>query len=149
MKIRLAELEDIDKIVKLGNNVDEFKVSEKVVSFWPKKVIESCINSKNEIIIISEVEEQIIGFLIVNYNPTFSKAVFENVFVIEEFRNKGIAKKMLDLATKKLKENNCKYICSLVDINDNQGIGFYLKSGFNKGIDCVWLDKILDDDFKE
>ncbi len=47
MEIKIATLKGIDTIIKLGNSVNEFQISNKVVTFWPKEVLVDCIKNKN------------------------------------------------------------------------------------------------------
>ncbi len=63
MKIRNANLQDIDLIVNLGKNVEEFDTTKEVVSFWPRHIIENCINSKSDILLVAEENNKLVGFL--------------------------------------------------------------------------------------
>jgi GNAT superfamily N-acetyltransferase len=149
MDIQTATLEDIDTIIKLGNSVNEFQVSNEVVTFWPKDVLIDCIKSKNNPIFVTKENKQIIGFIIANYNPSFKKAIIENIFVDPNFRGKDVGKLLLDNLLNKLKELCCEYVCSLPEIENNVAVKFYLNNNFNRGINCVWIDKILDESFKK
>lgn len=149
MEIKTATLEDIDTIVKLGNSVNEFQVSDEVVTFWPKNVLINCIKSKNNPILVASQNKQIVGFIITNYNPSFKKAIIENIFVDPNFRGQEVGKLLLDNLLNKLKELGCEYVCSLIEENSDVAVKFYLNNNFNKGINCVWIDKILDNAFKK
>ncbi len=147
MEIKPATLEDVSEIITLGNSVNEFQVSDQVVTFWPEKVLADCIKNKQNPIFIAVENKQIVGFVIANYNPSFKKAIVENIFVDPSFRGRGIGKSLLNNLLNRLKELGCEYICSLIEIKDESGVQFYFKNGFNRGIDCVWMDKILDEYF--
>ena len=149
MEIKTATLEDINTIIKLGNSVNEFQVSDEAVTFWPKEILTNCIKSKKNPILVAEENKQIIGFIIANYNSSFKKAIIENIFVNPDFRGKDVGKFLLNNLLNNLKELGCEYVCSLVKDNSNVAIEFYLKNNFNKGINCIWLDKILDNSFKK
>jgi len=149
MQVRRATLKDIDEILKIGNYVTEFQVSDEVVTFWPKAVLIDCLKKRINPILVAEENKKIIGFIIVNYNPCFKKAIIENTFVRPEYRGRGVGKELLDTAIKRLKKLGCEYICSLVGEKDSKGITFYIRNGFNKGISCVWLDLIIDKSFKK
>ncbi len=149
MEIKNATLLDINAIIKLGNAVDEFQVSDEVVTFWPKDILVNCVNSKTDFLLIAEENKNIIGFIIANYNPNFKKAVIENIFVKKDYRKQNIGSQLLDCLLEKLKDLKCEYVCSLVESHNDIAIEFYIKHGFNKGINCVWLDKILEKSFKK
>lgn len=146
--IRSAQPKDIDILIKLGNDVKEFETSKEVVTFWPKSVLENCVNSEDNPILVAEDNSGIIGFLIWNYNPLFKKAIIENIFVKKEFRGKSVGSRLLKEAKSKLQNMGCEYINILTGI-DYGAVGFYIKEGFNRGIDCAWLDLILSDSFKK
>ena len=49
MGIRNASLEDIDNIIQLGKSVNEFQVSDEVITFWSKEILTNCIQSKSKL----------------------------------------------------------------------------------------------------
>ena len=149
MKIRDANLQDINSIVNLGKNVKEFDTTKKVVSFWPRHIIENCINSESDILLVAEENNKLVGFIIVQNSISFKKAVIENIFVHQDYRNKGIAQLLLHKAIDKLKELKCEYIVTLVKEDNEKSIKFYLKNKFNKGVNCRWLDFILSNKFSK
>ncbi len=148
MIIRKAQAKDVNQLRKAGTSVKEFKVSKEVVTFWPKKVLLNIIKSRKDFILVAEENNSIIGFVIVNFNPNFGKAIIENIFVKKEFRGKNVGKQLLEKALERLRKLKCNYICALVE-SKNKAIGFYLENEFNKGINCVWMDKILSKSFKK
>lgn len=148
MLIRNAKISDSREILKLGNSVKEFQVSEKTVIFWPKDSLLRIIKNKNDIVLVAEEGKNIAGFIIVNYNPNLGKAIIENIFVKEEFRGKNIGEVLLESAIKQLSKLKCKYVCTFIKSKDAKIIGWYGKRGFNRGIDCVWLEKRLSGSFK-
>ena len=148
MNIRKAKTEDIDQIIALGNNVDEFKVSKDVVTFWPKDVLERCVESNNPIL-VCEVDNQIIGFIIANYNESFKKAIIENTYVLTSERGKGYGKALLKELLVVLEDSGCQYVCTLIETQSICSIDFYTRNGFDRGIDCAWLDMALGENFKE
>lgn len=148
MKIREAITADIDKIHILGNSVNEFNVSNEVVTFWPKHILHNCIVSETDYMLIAEEKNKIIGFIIINNSPVFKKAIIENIFVSPHLRRRGVAKKLLTAAINKVVSTDCEYICTLTENNSNAA-DFYISNGFNKGKNFVWLDKIFSDKFSK
>ena len=143
MKIREAKKSDIQPIINIGNYAKEFEVSDGVVNFWPEKILSQIIESKNDFIIVAEKDKNILGFIIVNLNVNFSKAIIENIFVKENFRGNNVGRLLLDHTLNKLSKKKCSYVCALVNSESKSSINWYIKNEFSKGIKCVWLDKIL------
>ena len=148
MIIRQAKPQDADAIIELGNSSADFRVSEGTVNFWPKNILEDCIKSPDNPVLVAEQGEEIAGFVIVNYNPHFKKATIENIFVNQKFRGQGTGKLLIQALLKELKALKCLYACCLIKQNC-PAADFYIKNGFKRGIDCVWLDMVLGDSFGE
>lgn len=148
MIIREATIKDINKIHNLGKDVEEFDTTNEVVTFWPKQILKNCVNSTTNFIIIAE-DKEIIGFIIANYNPVFKKAIVENIFVHPDFRGQKVGQKLINSLMEKLEQIKCEYVCILTESNNKNAIEFYQKMGFNRGINCAWLDKVLSDKFSK
>lgn len=144
MKTRIAKKEDVEQVWNIGNNVSEFKTAENVVIFWPKEILENCINKEDILFYVVEIENKIIGFSIVNLNQSLGKAEIENIYVLPKYRKNKIGTALLDKILQELKIRNYNNVNCLVD----EAISFYEKYGFTKGKDFVWMDIVLSDKFK-
>jgi ribosomal protein S18 acetylase RimI-like enzyme len=148
-KIREATIQDVNKIHKLGENVEEFDTTEEVVSFWPKQIILNCIESNTDWLFLAEKDEEIVGFIICNNSPVFKKAVIENLYVNPEHRNQGIGKQLLDLLITTVKSAGCEYVALYTESENKKSIDFYIKNGFNRGKDFAWIDLVLSEEFSK
>ena len=144
MKIRTAKKEDVQEVWNIGNNVSEFKTAENVVVFWPKEILENCINKEDIIFYIVEEEEKIVGFSIVNLNKSLGKAEIENIYVLPEYRKNKIGTAILDRILQELKNRKFNNVNCLAD----EATEFYKKYGFTKGKMFTWMDITLSDNFK-
>lgn len=149
MQVRPAQRKDLNSIVRLGNTVSEFQVSDEVVTFWPKEIVERCIKDNQNPIIVAVQDDEIVGFIIANYNPSFKKAIIENVFVSPEYRGQKVGESLLERLVKDLRELGCEYVCTLIENQSTFAIDFYKRNGFSRGIDCAWLDRVLEESFKK
>jgi len=148
MEIRAAKLGDISKIVSLGDAVEEFKTSNKVVTFWPRKVLINVVKSRDDIFLVAVEKGEVMGFIIASYSSVFKKATLENIYVSDSFKGRGVSEKLLNKALEKLKLLGCDYVCGLVEDNNKPAIRFFLRNGFDKGRRFIWMDKILGKLFK-
>lgn len=149
MSIRVANESDVDKIYDLGKEAAEFETSKDVVTFWPKSILKNCVQNKNGFILVAEDSRNLVGFVIINYNPDFQKATVENIYVLPDYRNQNIGRQLLEKGVSQAKEAGGKYICALVGTEYNHTIKFYQQQGFQRGKDCAWLDQILNDEFRK
>ena len=149
MIIREAKKSDISEIHNLGKDVREFSTTDEVVTFWPKYILQNCIESRTDFLIVAEENNKIIGFTIVNYNPIFKKAVIENLYVHSNYRGRRIGYKLLNSAIERLKKTGCEYVCALTETTNEKVIKLLLEIDFNKGKNYFWLDKVLNKKFSK
>lgn len=147
MNIRQATAADIEAIYELGANVDEFKVNDDTVNFWPKDLLTQAVQSDDALILVAE-EGGICGFLIVNYNKSLKKALIENIYVQPDKRGQGVGDELLKHMLNLLPNMGCEYVATLVPPDAQGAFDLYRRNGFSKGESFAWLDKVLSEDFK-
>jgi ribosomal protein S18 acetylase RimI-like enzyme len=148
MNIRRANFDDVEAIHELGKSVSEFAVNDETVNFWPKDLLASAVQSEDVLALVAE-EDQIVGFLIVNYNRSLKKALIENIYVKPEERGKGVGDALLNEMFKQLPEMGCEYVATLVPPDAQGAIDLYERSGFSQGETFIWLDKSLNERFEK
>ncbi|MFB6075794.1 MAG: GNAT family N-acetyltransferase [Candidatus Aenigmatarchaeota archaeon] len=147
INIREAGLNDLDRISNLGSKIREFEVSEDTRTFWPRKILKKCINDPEDICLVAERKKKIIGFLIVNYNSNFKKAIIENIFVMERYRRKGVGTELIKNLLQKLKKLKCEYIGSLVNLDNIKGIEFYGSVEFDRGRKFILFNRRISETY--
>jgi len=140
MKIRKAEINDIEKIQKLNFLLLEKEKTEygyKTLNvIWPKteigkKYILKLINSNNGIVIVAENNKKIIGYLfgkVVKNKPKIAE--LESFFIIDKYRDKGVGSKLYSEFETWCIKNKIKIIRLEVSTLNKRGIGFYKKQKY-------------------
>ena len=77
---------------------------------------------------IYEEDNELLGFI--NMDIKYDKSELVYIYVKEEYRNKGIATKLLNEAITDLKQKEVINITLEVNENNQKAINFYLKNGF-------------------
>ena len=102
---------------------------------------------------IYEEKNNIIGFI--NYSDLYDRFELNYIYVKEEFRNKGIASKLMN---KMLEEGNIKKIDNItleVNVNNESAITLYKKynfieratrKGYYNGIDGILMERMMKDE---
>ncbi len=142
LKIRNAEVSDIPTILSFIKKLAEYeKLSHEVTA--TNKILEDTLFSKktNAFSILGYLDEKPITFAIYFFNySTFlgKKGLYlEDLFVLSEFRNSGVGKKMLKHLAGIALENDCdRFEWSVLDWNE-PAIKFYKKIGAE--IKSEWL----------
>ena len=123
MEYRLANTNDIESL---------YEIESKYFSHpWTKEQFLYEI-TQNEFskIVVAEDESKIVGFLV--YWILFDNAQICNICVIDEYKKRGIASKLFDIAEDDFKKNECFSITLEVRVSNVPAISLYEKRGFTK-----------------
>lgn len=140
-------IKKIDEILIRKTNIigiDKYLEKIKNAIFWPKEILENCINKEDILFYVVEIENKIIGFSIVNLNKSLGKAEIENIYVLPEYRKNKIGTAILDEILQELKERKYNNVNCLAD----EATEIYKRYGFTKGKDFAWMNIALSDNFK-
>lgn len=99
-----------------------------------KKIVRDIFSSELDLSEFSNVyvykENDVLGFLI--FSIMYERAEIDYIYVLEDFRKKQIASKLLEKMFLNLKENNVKSVSLEVMIENNSAICLYRKYKFHK-----------------
>jgi len=142
MIIRKTTIKDFVKLkeLKIKSKKEEMKYSDslKPLNKTLNKYFEYFkieLRKKNSAVFIAENKIPI-GMIIVTYfkpliiSKFSKKGYVSNLFVDEEYRNKGVGKKLLNASLKWLKDNKVKYISLEIHLENKTALKFYRKAGF-------------------
>lgn len=139
--IRKARLEDLVAIQRLNNNLFELEFNnfdDTLKLGWPfekegKEYFKSMI--ENEIVLIAQIDEKIIGYLAgsiceqISYiKETFAE--LDNMCIYDEYRRYGIGTLLINEFKKYCKEKNIHNIKVTASAKNSRAIQFYMKNGF-------------------
>lgn len=138
MKIRKLRLDDIPIIMEMAKKEEGFKVGDAGPYFWSREQLENWVNTDEDVLLVAEINGTIAGFVLgVLHKPT-GKFYWENQMVAPKFRNRGVARALVDEMKLLLKAKDATYIHFLVR-TDNKNIEFYKNCGFEVGYDFTWF----------
>ena len=138
MNIRVANANDIDSnLLKLyieGFNMHYEKKKDIFVKKTKEELKNDLINtlkSTEEIILVIEINNIIIGYVKFKYNTKATKFIWIDEIVIDnDYKKKGYGKTLITEVTKFAKENNCKRIELNCWSFNEDALRFYEKIGF-------------------
>lgn len=76
------------------------------------------------------IDDKIVAFL--NYSLIYDRIEIEYIYTNNEYRNKGIATKLIEYLVDLGNKNNCLNITLEVRCSNKTAINFYRKNGFNE-----------------
>lgn len=141
MKIRSMKISDILEIIEIGEQIEEFRVDSKVKGFWTKEQLAKWVNSKEDVLLVAEENDRIVGFVMFAHHVPTGKVTFENAWADKEFRGKGIVEKLVREGIKELKQTGATYLCALAKTDNLASIKFLEKNKFMKGFDFSWMHR--------
>jgi ribosomal protein S18 acetylase RimI-like enzyme len=141
IKIRKMKIEDVEEVFNLGVKEERFNVSKQnKTPFWTKEQLMSWVKNNKDVLLIAEDNGKTVGYALSTYHFPTGKATFENLYVVEEYRNKGVGKKLTTNLIKELKKIGSTYICTLVESDNTSIMKCLEKSGFVRGKDFTWME---------
>jgi len=138
---------DVAAVHASGVNVESFQTTGAEATkspFWPKNRLEKWVQSEEDVLLVAEAEDMIVGYFLSHLHDTTGTAYIENLFVKELYRRQGIGERLLREGVDRIVENGGRYISALTK-TDNEAMQELLKkTGFNEGDTFVWMDRICD-----
>lgn len=145
VEIRRAKEKDINKIIKIGSELeDALKASKSNKCHFHERLefIEFIKKPKENILLVAEYNKQVIGFL---YAKILTKdwCMIDNLAVEKEFQNEGVGTHLLNELYNILNNKKIAYLQCLIEINHKKTRKFWKDRGFKEGKTFVWVDKFL------
>lgn len=150
-----ATLNDLEQIQKLNlmlfqKEQKEYDIALNVdwtMSNLGHDYFQKSINNDNACTLIAKSGDEIIGYLICWISSKENKcrnkgisATLENMYVLEEYRNKKVGTKLIEYLKDWLKRKGINNLSVSAHIENQRGINFYEKLGFKGHILKLELD---------
>jgi ribosomal protein S18 acetylase RimI-like enzyme len=142
-KIKKADRNDVEEIIKLNQELFNYEFNSGFDNSldlnWTKnnkKYFEKSITDKNSLVLVCIYNEEVVGYLIgrienpEDYRKIKSIAEVDNMFILEEFRKKGVGKKLVEGFVKWAKKKDVEKIRVVASSKNKKAIEFYKKFGF-------------------
>lgn len=138
-KIRLAKLEDVSQILEIFNSSPYLATYEN--DKYYNKDIEEYIQSSPNWMIVYKIDKKIVGVLLAEI---FSNYAYLHILVVkEEFRGKGISKKLLDFFEEEMKKRNIKDLEGMTTVDNKIMQQLFKKYNYIPGKKFIFYSKKL------
>lgn len=137
---RIANIDDIEQISKLGNLLADFEITDTKHFFWSKDTLKNCISDPSSGLIVCVLaENELAGFAILQYNMAFSTAFIDQMFILPKYRNFGLGRNLYKIVIDNVKQKGIKEITMNVEFSNKSIIDFFERNGFDKTMNNVCL----------
>ena len=142
--IRKFEDKDIEIVYNLGIQIPEFSVNDETSHrFWPKDTLERFVEQGLSLVI--EDQNSVVGFLLAVYQPVTLKLTWENMYIIPEYRKKGIAGECFQKGWKLAQQHGATAVEALVKTNNTPSQQMLKRLNFNNAGNYYWMLKFKED----
>lgn len=145
IKIRRAKKEDFESLEELYTELEKDAVMYQPEHFLlsPKgarsKQLEEIISSENQIMLVAENEEKLIGFAHITFQKSKafsclkpqSNIYLQDLVVTEAYRSRGIGTQLLNAAKDYGREKGVDFFRTQVFPMNKAGLRFYERNGFS------------------
>lgn len=140
--IRKANLDDLENILLLsdGLTLADLPYDKEVDVNWAhtekgRKFYEDKIAETSGVCFVAELNDKLIGYMVAGKKSVASYryvtvAELENIFVSEDFRSKGVGKKLMDEFKNWARQLGVDKVAVNVFALNEKGIEFYKREGF-------------------
>jgi ribosomal protein S18 acetylase RimI-like enzyme len=142
METNKATIEDIPAILKIGMKVEAFRTREKDI-FWTESQLRKWIEADQDVLLTAKDNGKLVGFVLTSLHTPTGKATWENLYVLPEYRGKGVASKLIDKMVEQLKQKGATYVFFAVNSNNKEELEYFVRRGFEKGFDFSWFGRHL------
>jgi len=132
MKIRKGNISDFDSLFRFLNETPELQAGEEGNTYTKEWVNAVLTDTERDLVLIAEENNKIIGFLMAELWPKKGYSFFSDIFVVPEFRRKGVATKLLGEYEKIVRHQKMNRIMSWVLTNNKKMHNFMKNNGFKK-----------------
>lgn len=145
MTIRKATVEDAQKVAGLA------------IQMWKSHTIEELaqefcdyMNKESSMVFLAMSDEYAVGFAQCGLRHDYVEGTnsspvgyLEGIFVVEEYRKRGLAKNMLEACQEWAKEQGCTEFASNCELVNEASVKFHLKMGFEEANRIICFTKKL------
>lgn len=136
-----AKLDDVDILWRWGEENWELWGDDKYKWFSKASLTKWLKDPKDDILLVVRKNDVPVGMCMVLTFRDWSFCV--GLFMEKKYRRIGLGKKLLEEATRRLKEKGVESMMLLVDAKNEDGTKFYEKENFYKGFQFFMMTKVF------
>ena len=142
MKIEKMTLDDVSAVLRLGAGVEAFQVADHDC-FWSQAQLEAWVEADEDVLLVAREGTEVIGFTLSTLHKPTGKVTWENLYVLPNFRCKGVGQRLIKELLFQLKSRSASYLCGYVRTENRAEVSYFEQQGFDMGYNFTWLSKYL------
>ncbi len=139
--IRKMRPDDVEQVLRLGQDNPEFSVSESAPGFWSEKQLLRWSRSREDLMLVAEADGEIVGFSFYACHIPTGKAQWENLWVHPAWRHQGVGTRLAETALSSLRKRRFTILVGFAKAGNAAGLGFLQRYGLVLGERGIWVDR--------
>ena len=140
--VRKMQTRDIRAVRAYGERERRFAVGDGSQGFWSPEQLARWINMDRDVLLVAVHDGAIVGYVTSQHHRPTGKAVMENLFVADGYRERGVGCDLVRICAAKLRLKGATYLCAMVEPDNEPLRRLFDSIGFRRGRDFVWTDKV-------
>ena len=140
-QIRSLRKEDINQVYVLGLEVAEF-AADTEHTFWPKETLERF--TEDGLSFVVEDNSVIVGFILSVYQPVTRKMTWENMYLSQEYRGRGLAERCFNESWQVAQKRGAVIAEAINEENNLSAQRMCQRLGFRNAEAHYWMLKFVD-----
>lgn len=134
-EIRQMTIDDLAAVFHLGEKIFTSEYSSSMYRTWDEYEITTLFNSDSELCIVAELDEKVVGFAlgttVEKHNSAWKYGYLVWIGVRPGLQKCGAGNKLFDEIKERMVEQGVRMIIIDTDADNEAGINFFKKQGFN------------------
>jgi len=143
LKLRIGRFSDSEELLGMLNSSSELQASEEGNTYTKEWIDDALKDKKKNIVLIAEENRKIIGFLVSEIWLRKRYSFLNDIYIAPEYRQKGIATKLMDEYENRCEKLNIRAIIGLVLTTNEKMHKFKEKLGYKRGSAFYLYEKRL------
>lgn len=147
VRIREMSIDDLPHVYHIGENIFTVEYSATLYRTWDEYEITSLFNTDNELCLVAEMRDQIIGFAlgttVEKHHSAWKYGYLIWLGVRPDIQKHNIGERLFKEIKRRMKEMGARIIIIDTDADNTAAINFFKKQGFGNIEKHVYMSKNL------
>ncbi|MHB1400026.1 MAG: GNAT family N-acetyltransferase [Trichloromonadaceae bacterium] len=143
LRIREMTIDDLAEVFHLGEAIFTAEYSQSMYRTWDEYEITTLFNSDNELCLVAELDEELCGFAlgttVDKHNSAWKYGYLVWLGVRRGLQKGGVGEGLFKEIRRRMQEQGVRMIIIDTDADNEAGIRFFKKQGFNNEKEHVYM----------
>jgi GNAT superfamily N-acetyltransferase len=140
--IRAIRKTDVARLIDVGHSHTDFRVNRRVGFYKKSELITWARRSNEGVFLIAISGKTLLGFVFCKIMSS-KWAMIDSLYVLPEFRRKGVGGKLIETCFAQLRNNGIDYVSTLIKPHKRQIRSYMSRNGFRQSSKYLWMGRFI------